>query len=133
MQKLHKSEGDINISPRRDQWQKENIDAKNQALLEEDARYIGLDKVAHVIKTGSTFAGTDISKSTKQFQKIYHDADIVISKGQGNFETLEEEGRDILFILKVKCDVVARHANLELGSLLFAFNNTLKAGRVNPT
>ena len=102
-------------------------------MLEKDARYIGLDKVAEVVKTGSTFAGTDISKSTKQFQKIYHDADIVISKGQGNFETLEEEGRDILFILKVKCEVVARHANLELGSLLFAFNNTLKAGRVNPT
>ena len=39
MQKLHKSEGDINISPRRDQWQKDNISGENQALLEEDARY----------------------------------------------------------------------------------------------
>jgi 4-aminobutyrate aminotransferase len=39
MQKLHKSEGDINISPRRDQWQKDNISAESQALLEEDARY----------------------------------------------------------------------------------------------
>lgn len=39
MQKLHKSEGDINISPRRDQWQKDNISADVQALLEEDARY----------------------------------------------------------------------------------------------
>ncbi|MGD8520315.1 MAG: aspartate aminotransferase family protein [Desulfobacterales bacterium] len=39
MQKLHKSEGDINISPRRDQWQKDNISAENKALLEEDARY----------------------------------------------------------------------------------------------
>ena len=39
MKKLHKSEGDINISPKRDQWQKDNIDAKSQALLDEDARY----------------------------------------------------------------------------------------------
>ncbi len=39
MQKLHESEGDVNISPRRDQWQKDNIDAKSQALLDEDARY----------------------------------------------------------------------------------------------
>jgi 4-aminobutyrate aminotransferase len=39
MQKLHKSEGDINISPRRDQWQKDNISAESQALLEEDARF----------------------------------------------------------------------------------------------
>ncbi len=35
----YKSEGDINISPRRDQWQKENIDATNRVLLDEDARY----------------------------------------------------------------------------------------------
>jgi len=39
MTKLHKSEGDINISPRRDGWQKENINAKSRALLEEDERY----------------------------------------------------------------------------------------------
>lgn len=35
----YKSEGDINLSPRRDQWQKENIDATSHALLDEDARY----------------------------------------------------------------------------------------------
>ena len=39
MDKLQKSEGDINISPRRDHWQKRHIDAKGQALLDEDARY----------------------------------------------------------------------------------------------
>ena len=39
MPKLHKSEGDINISPRRDAWHKTNIDATSQALLDEDARY----------------------------------------------------------------------------------------------
>ncbi len=39
MAKLHKSEGDINISPRRDKWQKKQIDARSRALLDEDARY----------------------------------------------------------------------------------------------
>jgi len=39
MSRLHKSEGDINISPRREKWQKENIDSESQALLDEDARY----------------------------------------------------------------------------------------------
>jgi len=39
MAKLHRSEGDINISPRRDRWQKENIDAESRELLEEDSRY----------------------------------------------------------------------------------------------
>ena len=39
MSKLHKSEGDINISPHREKWQKENIDADSRALLDEDDRY----------------------------------------------------------------------------------------------
>jgi len=39
MTKLHKSEGDINISRQREQWQKAHIDAKSRALLDEDARY----------------------------------------------------------------------------------------------
>ncbi len=39
MPKLHKSEGDINISPRRDAWQKEHLNAESRALLAEDARY----------------------------------------------------------------------------------------------
>jgi hypothetical protein len=36
MDKLQRSEGDINISPRRDEWQKKHIDAKSRALLDED-------------------------------------------------------------------------------------------------
>jgi 4-aminobutyrate aminotransferase len=39
MNKLHKSEGDINISPRRVQWQNDHLDAESRALLDEDARY----------------------------------------------------------------------------------------------
>ena len=39
MDKLHKSEGDINISPRRERWQAEHLNAESRALLEEDARY----------------------------------------------------------------------------------------------
>ena len=39
MSRLHKSEGDINISPRREKWQKTHIGAESRALLDEDARY----------------------------------------------------------------------------------------------
>jgi 4-aminobutyrate aminotransferase len=39
MAKLHKSEGDINISPQREAWQKKHLDTKSRALLDEDARY----------------------------------------------------------------------------------------------
>lgn len=94
-------------------------------IIKEDAEYIGLDKEGVVFETGSTFAGTVISQSTKEFQDIYYNADMVISKGQGNFETLEGAAEDILYIFKVKCAVVARYMNLPLGSLLFAFNRNL--------
>jgi 4-aminobutyrate aminotransferase len=39
MKKLHKSEGDINISPKREEWQKKHIDAASRRLLDEDSRY----------------------------------------------------------------------------------------------
>jgi 4-aminobutyrate aminotransferase len=39
MSRLHKSEGDVNISPRREKWQNEHIDAESRSLLDEDARY----------------------------------------------------------------------------------------------
>lgn len=39
MVKQHKSEGDINISPQRDEWQKKHIDRESRAVLDEDARY----------------------------------------------------------------------------------------------
>jgi 4-aminobutyrate aminotransferase len=39
MPRLHKSEGDINISPRREKWQKDHIDAESRLLLDEDSRY----------------------------------------------------------------------------------------------
>ncbi|MCP4149777.1 MAG: DUF89 family protein [bacterium] len=95
-------------------------------VIKEDAEYIGIHEVANVFETGSSYAGTIPPRSTATFKKIYENADIVISKGQGNYETLETEEKNILFIFKVKCDVVAKHAGLPLGSLVFAFNKTLK-------
>lgn len=99
-------------------------------VLKEDAIYVGIPQVARVVETGSTCAGTVVGKLDPGFRAIYDSADVVISKGQGNFETLEEEEqRDIFFILKVKCEPLARHLNLETGALLFAFGKTIKGSR----
>jgi uncharacterized protein with ATP-grasp and redox domains len=94
-------------------------------VIKEDAEYIGMDRVAHIVETGSTCAGIIVPRSTQAFKKIYYTADIIISKGQGNFETLEKEPEDILLIFKVKCDIVAKYINLDLGSLVFAFKRSL--------
>ncbi|MBU4484110.1 DUF89 family protein [bacterium] len=92
--------------------------AINDILLE-DAKTVGMDSIARVIESGSDFAGTIPEKSTPEFQEAFDDADIIISKGQGNFETLDVyPDKPIFFILRVKCPVVAAKVGLPVGSVI---------------
>jgi damage-control phosphatase, subfamily I len=84
-------------------------------VIMEDAVQVGLDRVCRVITNGSNAPGTLIQACSDEFLRIYHDADLVISKGQGNFETLWGEKKNICFLFKVKCDVVARHIDGTVG------------------
>jgi uncharacterized protein with ATP-grasp and redox domains len=98
-------------------------------MTREDALEIGMDQVAEVIDSGCGFAGTIPDLTTEPFRSLYQEADLVISKGQGNYETLEDEGREIFFMFKVKCDVVARFSTLPLGSLVLARGESLRRRR----
>jgi len=84
----------------------------------EDARRVGLDKVTTVISSGSDVPGTVVSECSKEFREIYERADLIISKGQGNYETLADEPKPIFFIFKAKCPVVARHMNCAVGDII---------------
>ncbi|MBF0103422.1 MAG: DUF89 family protein [Desulfobacterales bacterium] len=75
----------------------------------------GLDKVATIISNGADIPGTVLSKCSADFIQVFNTADVVISKGQGNFETLNEEKRKIWFLFQVKCSVIAKHYNYRLG------------------
>jgi len=86
----------------------------NDATLE-DARFVGLDKVARVIANGSDAPATILSQCSEELLRLYRSADLIISKGQGNFETLNEERRNIFFLLRVKCSVVAKFLGAEVG------------------
>jgi uncharacterized protein with ATP-grasp and redox domains len=91
--------------------------------LEEDAQQAGLDKVATIRSSGSNHAGTVLEDCSPEVQELFKSAPIVISKGQGNFETLIHANREIFFLLKVKCDLVAEHVNANVGdSILLAAN-----------
>jgi len=81
----------------------------------EDARRIGIDTVCTVIESGSTIAGTDLNESTREFLELYEQADIVIAKGQGNYETLMDETRPIYFMFKIKCEVIAERSGYPVG------------------
>jgi hypothetical protein len=83
-----------------------------------DAALTGLSGVCNVIESGSYLPGTVISKCTPEFMRHYREADLVISKGQGNYETLADEPAPIFFIFKAKCDVVARHLGCRMGDII---------------
>ena len=84
-------------------------------VIMEDARQIGLDRICQVISNGSNAPGTLIGDCSDEFLQLYHDTDLVISKGQGNFETLWGEEKNIFFLFKIKCAVVARHVSGQVG------------------
>jgi uncharacterized protein with ATP-grasp and redox domains len=87
----------------------------NDATLA-DARVAGLDRIAEVIDNGSDAPGTILAECGAGFRERFERADIVIAKGQGNFETLAGEPGNVFFLLKVKCPVVAAHTGFEAGT-----------------
>jgi len=93
----------------------------NDALIE-DAHDCGLDKIAKVISNGSDAPGTALNLCSREFLEIYHKAPLIISKGQGNFETLSEEKAPIFFLLKVKCPVIAKDIGCKVNDLILKSN-----------
>ena len=89
----------------------------NDALME-DAISCGLDKIVDVISSGCDAPGTILDLCSKEFLKLYKNAELVISKGQGNFETLADENRSIFFLFKVKCPVIANHTGFNMGDIV---------------
>lgn len=95
----------------------------NDATID-DARQAGLDTVADIISSGSDAPGTVWSLCSDRFKELFSDADMVISKGQGNYETLSDQKRPLFFLLKVKCPVIARDIHAEMGDLVLKKNET---------
>jgi len=84
----------------------------------EDAEESGIIGVCDVIDNGSEAVGTILEWTSSAFQKIFNDAQLVISKGQGNFETLIGAEKKIFFLFQSKCDVVSKELGLSIGSML---------------
>jgi uncharacterized protein with ATP-grasp and redox domains len=84
----------------------------------EDAIAAGIDKVADIISSGADAPGNILHLCSDDFFKIYKASDFIISKGQGNYEGLSEENRPIFFLLKAKCQVIAKHIGVEQGSII---------------
>ena len=89
----------------------------NDATLE-DARAVGMDRVAHVVSSGVVGPGVILSQGNPEFLDLYARAELILSKGQGNYEGLSGEEGPIFFLLMAKCPVVARDLGVEVGSLV---------------
>lgn len=90
-------------------------DVLNDATMT-DANEICLDKVVEVIDNGTDIAGTCLDKISEKASEIIDSADLIISKGQGNFETLQMCGKNIYYVFLCKCQMFADRFNVPLYS-----------------
>jgi uncharacterized protein with ATP-grasp and redox domains len=95
----------------------------NDATLE-DAQAAGLSGVARIVDNGTDAVGTILNRCSESFQQMYDEAELVIAKGQANYETLSTEGTKVFFLLQTKCPIIARDVGVPVGSIV------LKQGQV---
>ncbi len=90
----------------------------NDATME-DAIFSGLAEIVPVIETGTNSIGIDLEKVSEEFKKEFFGADIILSKGHGNFETCAGLPLNIYFLLKAKCNVVSEALGVKTDSIIF--------------
>jgi uncharacterized protein with ATP-grasp and redox domains len=93
----------------------------NDATLE-DAKYVGLCNLpnAEFLTMGNGEAGTGPERSSQTVKRWIQNHDLVISKGQGNYEGLSEHN-GLFFLLMAKCPVIASDLNVEVGDIILKF------------
>jgi hypothetical protein len=90
----------------------------NDVTLKE-AKEAGFDTLCHLVDSGVNTPGFAYTRATKEAQQLFDSADVVISKGMGNYECLSPTHREkICFLLKVKCSVVAASLGKNLGDII---------------
>jgi uncharacterized protein with ATP-grasp and redox domains len=97
----------------------------NDATME-DALLAGLPRIVEVVDNGSDGPGTILKTCSRAFIDCFNKADLVIAKGQGNYESLSEADKNIFFVLKAKCPVIARDLGCELGEMILRRSETFE-------
>jgi uncharacterized protein with ATP-grasp and redox domains len=92
-----------------------------------DAQASGMADIVEITDSGSDAPGTILEDCSEAFRKLFTEADLVLAKGQGNYETLSGAGRRVFFLLRAKCPVLARDIGCPMGSLV------LTEGRNSPS
>lgn len=85
----------------------------------DDARFVGIDAHANIVSTGCAAPGAILDACSDDFRTLFESVDLVISKGQGNFEALSDAPRPLYFLLKAKCPKIAQALDVEVGDYVF--------------
>jgi len=88
-------------------------------VTEAEARASGIEAYAELLSTGCHAPGVLLAECSEAFLTVFRHADIVIAKGQGNYETLSDCPRDIFFLLKAKCPVISGLFGVGLNEYVF--------------
>lgn len=102
----------------------------NDATME-DAIKAGLLQIVDVIDNGSDAPGTVLEHCSDNFKQFFDKSDLVIAKGQGNYETLSDVDKNIFFILKAKCPVISRNIGCEVGEMILQQTEAFNGERVD--
>ncbi|WP_048148260.1 damage-control phosphatase [Palaeococcus ferrophilus] len=90
----------------------------NDATVE-DLKKAGFEELGRVISTGTRIVGVPLDRVSEEFKSIFESADVIIAKGQGNFETLSEiNDTRVFYLLKAKCRPIARELGVPQGSMV---------------
>lgn len=83
-----------------------------------DAVAAGIDQVATIIENGTRSPGTVLSRVSDEFLDLFNQAELVLSKGQANYESLDDQGQKMFFLMRVKCPLIGREIGAPVGSLV---------------
>lgn len=92
----------------------------------EDAAYVGMDKLVKVIDNGTRISGTELGYIGQEMRDAIESADVILSKGQANFETMAMSGYNIYYIFLSKCERLCKILNVPLFTGMFLAERRLK-------
>ena len=90
----------------------------NGSATVDDARLAGINRLVEVIDNQAEAPGTVLHECSKSFRLRFKRADLIIAKGQGNYETLSQVEKDIFFLFQAKCPLIASDLDCRIGSLI---------------
>ncbi len=97
---------------------------------QEDARYVGMDKLVPIIDNGCSISGTEFGYIGIELQNAIETTDVILAKGQANFETMVTCGHNVYYNFLCKCDRLARILNVPLYTGMFLAERRL--GEITP-